>query len=148
MSLLTRTDRTTPSRGSGAGLVPRALAAVGPGQLALARTGAGVVMVARPTALTQGLGVDSAASARTAWAVQMLGAREIALGVGTVLALRADRRAGTSTARAWVSAGAFSDALDVLAVGGAVAKGRIGKPAGGAVVLSALAAAVVGVRGR
>lgn len=137
MPLLTRPH---PCRSD---LLSRAVATVDPTALALARTGAGVMMVARPTALPRLLGVDSAASARLGWTVQMLGAREIALGAGTLAARRGDRRA----ARLWIAAGAFSDAMDVLAVGGALLRGRVGKPAGVAAVLTALGAAAIGVRG-
>jgi hypothetical protein len=42
-----------------------------------------------------------------------LGARDLALGLGALAALR--RPAGPGSASAWVAAGAFSDALDVAA---------------------------------
>ena len=73
----------------------------------------------------------------------MLGAREVAPGLGALAALRSGDRAA---ARSWVAAGALCDALDVLAVGAAVASGRLSKPVGGAVVASALGAALGGVR--
>ncbi|MCW2614105.1 MAG: methionine-R-sulfoxide reductase [Frankiales bacterium] len=117
-------------------------AAATPARLALGRTGAGAVMVARPRAMPQLLGVDSASAAKTAWVVQMLGAREIALGLGTLAALRSP---DSRVARTWVAAGVLSDALDVLAVGAAVLKGRLSKPAGGAVVLTALGATLAGL---
>jgi hypothetical protein len=99
--------------------------------LSIGRAAAGVSMVARPRMLPTSLGVDSAAAARTAWVTQMLGAREIALGLGTLVASRgSDRRA----ARLWLYAGLLSDAVDALAVGTAVAQGRVSKAAGGALV--------------
>jgi len=110
--------------------------------VALARTGAGVVMLTQPTALPRVLGVDSAASERTAWVVQMLGARELALGGGAVWTLRARSRRG---ARAFVLAGALSDALDALVVGAAVARGRVSRPVGGIAVATALTACAVGL---
>jgi len=121
----------------------RLAAAVTPTTLALGRTGAGVVMLVRPRLMPQLLGVDPAGTGGTAWIVQMLGAREVALGFGALAALRSDDRAA---ARSWVAAGALCDALDVLAVGAAVASGRLSKPVGGAVVASALSAAFAGVR--
>lgn len=131
-----RTPRPRPSR------VPSLLAQATPARLALGRTGAGVVMVARPRLMPQTMGVDSAAAARTAWVVQMLGAREIALGLGTLAAARSgDGRA----VRTWVLAGVLSDAVDVLAVGAAVAQGRLSRPVGGAVVLTALGATLAGL---
>ncbi len=116
-------------------------AVVTPGRLALGRTGAGAVMVVRPRLMPQALGVDSASAVRTAWVVQMLGAREIALGLGTLVALRADPRSG----RTWVAAGVLCDAVDVLAVGAAVARGRLSRPVGGAVVVTALGACLGGL---
>lgn len=113
-----------------------------PARLALGRTGAGAVMVARPRLMPQTMGVDSASAVKTAWVVQMLGAREIALGLGTLAALRSR---DTRTARTWLAAGVLSDAVDVLAVGAAVLKGRVSKPVGGAVVLTALGATVAGL---
>ena len=107
-------------------------------RLALVRTGAGTVMLARPRMMPALLGVDSASSGRMAWVVQMLGAREVALGLGTWAALRTgDVRAQ----RVWIAAGALSDALDALVVGAAVARGRLSTGPGAAVVLTAGAAA-------
>ena len=116
---------------------------VRPEHLAAARTAAGAVMLARPRLMPRALGVDSAASARMSWVVQMLGAREVALGVGALVALR---RPDRSAARVWVAAGLLSDAVDVLAVGAAVAGGRLSKGAGGAVTVSALGASLLGWR--
>lgn len=114
------------------------LALATPTRLAAGRTAAGVVMVARPRLMPEVLGVDSASAAKTAWVVQMLGAREVALGLGALHGVR------TGTSRAWVAAGLLSDAVDVVAVAAAVAKGRLSKPLGGTVVLTALGAALAG----
>lgn len=116
---------------------------VGAEHLALLRTGAGVVMVGRPRTLPQLMGVDSATATRLAWAVQMLGAREITMGLGTLVALRDP---GSRAARTWVAAGALTDALDVLAVGGALLRGRVRASSGAAVVVTATAAVVLGLR--
>jgi hypothetical protein len=114
-----------------------------PGQLALGRAGAGAVMVVRPRSLPQLLGLDSATATRTAWAVQMLGAREIALGLGTAAALR---RPDREASRLWVAAGVLCDGVDVLAVGGALARGRIAKGPGLGLLAVAGAAVAIGVR--
>jgi len=116
---------------------------VGAEQLALLRTGVGGVMVCRPRVLPQLLGVDSATATRVGWTVQMLGAREIAMGVGTLVALR---RPGSAAARTWVAAGVLTDALDVLVVGGALARGRVRAGSGAAVVATATAAVLLGWR--
>lgn len=139
-AVLLRTARPATRRTAAA---RRLGAAATPARLAVGRTGAGVVMVARPRLLPQALGVDSATATRTAWVVQMVGAREIALGLGTLTALRApDGRA----ARTWVAAGVLSDGLDVLAIGAAVLRGRLSRPVGGGVVLTALAATLTGLQ--
>jgi hypothetical protein len=97
----------------------------------LGRAAAGVSMVTRPHLLPGSLGVDSAVASRMGWVTQMLGAREIALGLGTFVARRkGDQRA----TRLWLCAGLLSDAVDFLAVGTAVAQGKVARPAGVAVV--------------
>jgi len=116
---------------------------VTPAHLALGRTGAGAVMVVRPRAVPQALGVDSATATRMAWAVQMLGAREIALGLGTYAALRNPDRADS---RLWLAGGVLSDGVDALAVAGALLKGRVSKSTGLGLVAVAAGAVALGVR--
>ena len=99
--------------------------------LALARSAVGVSMITRPRTLPSLLGVDSATSGRMSWSTQMLGAREVALGLGTFVALR---KGEPRAARLWLMAGLLSDAVDALAVGAAVARGRVSKITGTAVV--------------
>ena len=100
-------------------------------RLSIGRAAAGVSMVARPRLLPTSLGVDSAAATRMSWVTQMLGAREIALGLGTLVAARkGDERA----ARLWLYGGLLSDTVDLLAVGAAVVQGRVSRPAGTALV--------------
>lgn len=114
-----------------------------PAHLALGRTGVGAVMVVRPRAVPQALGIDSATATRMAWAVQMLGAREIALGLGTYAALRNPDRASS---RPWLEGGVLCDGVDALAVAGALLKGRVRMGTGLGVVAVAVAAAALGVR--
>ena len=129
--------RSRPSRRTS---IAQALARnVRPAHLALTRTGVGAVMLARPRLLPQVLGVDSAASARTSWVVQMLGAREVAMGLG---GLAAGRR---RDARLWIAAGALSDAVDALVIGSAAVRGRLSRPLAAAVSVSALGAAAAGL---
>jgi hypothetical protein len=113
---------------------------VTPAHLAMGRAGAGAVMVLRPRTLPQLMGVDSATAARIAWSLQMLGARELALGLGTLVSLR---RMEQGASRAWVAAGVLCDAVDVLAVAGALARGRVSKGTGTAVL--AVSAGAVGL---
>jgi hypothetical protein len=114
-----------------------------PAQLALGRAGAGTLMLVRPRALPQVLGVDSATATRTGWAVQMLGAREVALGLGTFAALRSGDRRG---ARLWLAAGVLADGVDALAMAGALARGRVSRSAGLGVLAVAASAVALGVR--
>lgn len=122
----------------------RAGSLLSPTRLALGRTGIGVVMVANPTLMPSTLGVDDASAERMGWVVQMLGAREIALGLGALASSRAGDRRG---ARLWLMAGVLSDTIDALAVARAVGAGRLSQPLGGAVVATAAGAAAIGARG-
>lgn len=120
---------------------------VTPTRLGLARTGVGVAMLTRPSLVPTALGVDSASAARMDWAVQMLGAREVSLGLGAVAAGRAARRSGDSRpARLWLAAGLLADAVDAVAVARAVGAGQLSTRTGGALVL--LAAAAAGTQAR
>lgn len=91
-------------------LLARGLAA-----LALTRTGVGVAMLVRPRALGGLLGADRAATRDADWVVQMLGAREVALGLGALTAGRRDR--------GWFVAGLLSDAVDAVAIARAAGAG-------------------------
>jgi hypothetical protein len=117
-----------------------AAAALTPSRLSLGRAGAGTLMLVRPTGLGQLMGVRPQAAAETAFAVQMLGAREIALGLGGYLSLR---RGDARASRLWLAAGLLSDAVDALAVAGAVGRGRVATAPGVAAVAVATTAAAV-----
>lgn len=109
-----------------------------PRRLAEGRVGMGVVMLATPATAPRLLGVDQETAERTTWATQMLGARELALGAGTWVALgRGDRRA----ARVWLAASLAADALDALVMAGAVGRGKV-RPAGGAATVAVATTAV------
>lgn len=140
MPLLTRPVRRRTSTSATAYAL---LVAGTPRRLALARTGVGAGLLVRPRTLPMLLGIDSATSSRMAWSSSMLGAREVALGLGTLAALRStDPRA----ARLWIAAGVLCDAVDVLAVGGAAVKGRLSRAPGGAAAASAAIAVLMGLR--
>ena len=108
--------------------------------LAAGRTAIGSVMLARPTLLTRSLGVDATTARRTAWLTQMLGARELALGLGAVAA----GRGGAEAARLWVLAQAVSDTGDALALAVATGKGHVPRLRGLLVVATAAGAAAAG----
>jgi hypothetical protein len=97
-------------------------------------------MLLRPTTLGQLLGVRREQAEATGWAVQMLGAREVALGLGAWTSLR---RGDARATRLWLLAGLLSDALDAVVVAGAVGRGRVHTAPGAAAVVVATTAAVV-----
>lgn len=122
------------------GLAAAAAAAVTPSRLSLSRAGVGTVLLLRPTALAGPLGVDRPAAESTAWVAQMLGVRELALGLGTWTSLR---RGDARASRLWLAAGLLSDAVDAVVLAGAVGRGRVRTTPGAAVVAVATASAAV-----
>jgi hypothetical protein len=111
-----------------------------PTRVAQGRAGLGALMIAQPASIPRALGVPREAAEQTAWATQMLGAREVALGLGTWVALRRpDRRA----ARLWLAAGLLSDAVDAVAVARAVGRGSVRPASGWALVGVAVTATAV-----
>jgi hypothetical protein len=121
--------------------VPKRLPAslTDPRGLAAGRTAVGLTMLRRPGLVPGLLGVEAAASAPMDWAVQMLGAREVALGLGALL--------GRKDSRSWLAAGVLADAVDAVAVARAVGRGHLRRGPGAALVLVAAGAAAVGAGG-
>ena len=111
-----------------------------PRPVALGRVGAGAVLLVRPQLLPRTVGIDSATAARSSWLVQMLGAREVALGLGTLHELR---RGDDRASRLWLSAGLLSDATDALVLAAAVRRGRLSRLPGLAAVALALSSVAV-----
>ena len=108
-------------------------------RLGALRVGLGAVMVSRPLLVPRPLGFDSITATRVEWLVQMAGARDLALGAGTLAA----RRSGAQ--RLWLIASLGSDVADALVLSKAVRRGHIGRLMGSAVALSAVVAAALGV---
>lgn len=139
----TASARAATGSTAGARRVAQQLAAalLTPSRLALGRTGIGVAMLTAPTRTVVVLGGDEAAARASSWATQMLGAREIALGLGAFVALRRpDRR----PARLWVAAGLLADTVDALAVARATGRGDVQRGPGA--VLTAVAVTAVGIQ--
>lgn len=107
--------------------------------LSATRAGVGVSMLAAPSLLPRTLGVDSTTAARLGWMTRMVGARELALGAGTLVALRRGRRV-----EEWALAQVLCDAVDALAVGSATARGHVRRLPGGAVAATAASATALG----
>jgi len=105
--------------------------------VAAGRAALGVSMLARPTLVPLLVGVETAAASQTAWVVQMLGAREVALGVGLL----------AGGGRSWVTAGVFCDTVDAAALVLAVRSGTVPRNGGSAIVAVAGLAALVGLLG-
>jgi hypothetical protein len=138
MLLLGAQSSRSPTSAAAAAVLTRAGTLLTPGLVARVRAGIGVAMVVRPTLVPEVLGVDRPAAQRTGWAVQMLGAREVALGVGPSVALRrADRRGS----RLWVAVSLLADAVDALALARATGRGDLRPVRGAAAVATAVGAA-------
>lgn len=102
--------------------------------VAAGRVAVGVGMVARPTLLPKMLGVDTGSAERTAFLGRMLGAREIALGAGLLLAR------GPAGERGWLLGAALSDAVDGVAFAAAARRGVVRPVLAGTCVAAAAAA--------
>ena len=111
-----------------------------PRPVAIGRLAAGAVLLTRPGLLPRAVGIDSATAARTSWLIQMLGAREVALGLG---ALHELRRGDARASRLWLTAGLLSDATDALVVTAALRRGRMSRLPGLAAVAVAVSAVVI-----
>lgn len=97
-----------PVRGEPTGIDPMTLAR----GVAVARIALGAALLLAPRWVTQPWvqGARPAADAVTAWRVA--GSRDIALGVGTAMAVKH----GSPGLRGWLEAGALADGLDVLSL--------------------------------
>jgi hypothetical protein len=88
--------------------------------LAGARTAIGVVALASPMLIARpwvGAGAAKAAPGRVLG--RALGGRDLALGLGALIALRRARAGGQYGAGVWVGVAALADSFDVLATGAA-----------------------------
>lgn len=107
--------------------------------LGATRVGLGLVMLTRPLLVPRPLGVDSGTARRVDWLVRMAGARDLALGAGTLGAVWA------GGSRSWLLAGLGSDVADAVVLSAAVRRGHVGPIMGGAAALTAVLAAVGGL---
>jgi hypothetical protein len=108
--------------------------------LSAGRTAVGLSMLASPSLMPRTMGVDSTTASRLTWMTRMVGAREVAVGAGTLLALRRGR-----DVEEWTLASLLCDGADAAAFGLAVAKGDVRKVTGVGVVASALGAVALGL---
>jgi hypothetical protein len=108
--------------------------------IGVARVAVGIGATAAPVPSVRMLGIDTATARRAVVLARMAAARDLALGVGTVVAARR----GRDTA-AWLLAGAAADAADAVIIGTALRQRGIRSAAGWLAVAAALGAAVAGV---
>jgi hypothetical protein len=88
--------------------------------VALLRLAVGAVSAAQPTALSGGLGIDSATSGRMAFVTRMFASREIGLALGAGYAVWK----GGPAVRPWLLASALADGGDALTLVAAARSGR------------------------
>ncbi len=105
------------------------------------RCGIGAVMLADPPRLARVLGVDTVTARQTGWLTMMIGGRELALGVGTLLALGGGGRGG----RSWYAAQAVADGGDAVALALAIRANRVSTPVGVLIVATAVGGSALDV---
>ena len=108
--------------------------------LGVGRTLVGSTFLLAPGFSTRLLGLDAGTANRVVWLSRMAAARDIGLGVGTVLSALRGRDSSV-----WVAAGAAADAVDAVVVAQAVQQRRLGGINAMGMVGVAGAAAAVGL---
>jgi hypothetical protein len=119
-------DQLRPSQPSAPGLAL---------QLGAARTVLGSLVLVAPVPAARLLGADTATARRVSWLSRMVGVRDAAIGVGTVVTARG------GDPRGWLVAGAVSDLVDAAVLARARRQGRVGGASSVVVPGAALAAA-------
>lgn len=102
------------------------------------RIGLGGGLLALPWLLARVLGVDAATARRTEWLGRMVGGREVALGIGTLV----------GPPRPWLTAQMVSDATDAVALVAARRHGQVQRWLAAGVIVFAgagIAAELVGI---
>jgi hypothetical protein len=112
-------------------------------QIGLARTGLGVSLLAAPVPLIRMLGIDTGTVRRMAWVTRLAAARDVALGLGTIAALRGGASRREDAVR-WLVIGAAADAADTVILTAALRAGRYGTVRGALMVASAVGGASLG----
>lgn len=107
--------------------------------IGLARAGLGTAMALRPMLLPRLLGVAKDSAVSMDWTMRMVGAREIALGLGGLSTSRDRRRSR------WLLAQAISDCGDAVALSMALRERKVAALPTVAVVVFAIVGAVVEV---
>ena len=105
--------------------------------LAIGRTTVGLLMLTWPGLLPALLSTDRATSTTMAWSLRLVGSREVAIGLGSLAAGRAEPSSARST---WLAANMITDATDSVALTMALANGTVARRP--AAAMAALAAAL------
>jgi hypothetical protein len=108
------------------------------GLTAAGRVAGAIAAFARPEALPRLLGVDRGTARRATFLVRLVAAREAAIGLGALHALKTGR-----DVRPWLVAQAVADAADAVALAAATRE-RVLRPTRGVMATLAAASSVVG----
>ena len=88
--------------------------------LGLTRVAIGIGLIANPMGIGKALGIADDAMRQSVWLARFTGGREIAIGLGTLLAWkRSEPLAG------WIAAQAISDATDTVAFAVVASQGKV-----------------------
>jgi hypothetical protein len=105
--------------------------------LGVTRIVIGLGLMVSPVGLARGLGIDEPTAKRVGWLARIAGARELAIGLGTLRAWhRKEPLAG------WVAAQAISDGTDAVAFAVTAARGDVGPVRGWGLSLFAASGAI------
>jgi hypothetical protein len=105
--------------------------------LGVTRVVIGLGLIASPVGLARGLGIDAPTAKRVGWMARIAGARELAIGLGTLRAWqRQEPMAG------WVAAQGISDGVDAVAFAVTAARGDVGAVRGWGLAAFAASGAV------
>lgn len=105
--------------------------------LGLTRLAIGAGLLVGPAGLGKALGLSADEAKRAGWLARLMGAREIAIGLGTLDAWRTGRPVD-----GWVAAQGMSDASDAVAFASVALAGRVSPARGWGMSLFALSGAV------
>lgn len=105
--------------------------------LGLTRIGIGIGLLVNPSGIGKALGIDPTAMQQAQWLARFTGGREIAIGLGTLIAWRR----GDSVA-GWIAAQAISDGTDTVAFAAVASQGRVSASRGWGMAAFAASGAV------
>ena len=108
-------------------------------RIGLARVGLGIGLLAAPGSVAPLAGIDTGTARRMTWLTRMTAARDLALGTGTLAALRSG-----GDATRWLALGAAADLGDLVILSGAVRQGRLARVRGAGMAASAAGGVLVG----